>query len=273
MRIAIMFFSATNNTRTLAAVIKKELEKLGAEVDLHDVTAPNTRERYWDLSIYQAVIFGFPVHSLRAPRIMRDWLETLKGNGIKCSMFFTYGGFMVFPAHGSTAEILTRKNFTLVSSAQFPGKHTYNYGGWDAFPNRPDKREFELAKKYTELTYKRFTGEDQQILSHLDKGDFTDNQLDSFEKLRFKIVHTLPRRKENGCQLCELCEHSCPTGAFDATLGRAHPDLCIACLRCVSICPDNAITINSTKESWSMKLSMSKLSEAELNNQMGKIYV
>ena len=273
MDIAIVYFSATSNTRTMAVTIGKEFEARGAEVALHDMTTPKARERGLDLSACDAVIFGFPVHSLRAPRLMREWLETLDGDGMPCAMFFTFGGFMVHPAHHSTAEILKRRQFRVVSSAEFPGKHTYNLGGWKAFPDRPDKRETDLAAQYAEATLKRFSREDASAVSELNRGGFSGEQLDHFETLRFKMVSKLPSRDGAECSLCGLCEEACPTGAMDHLAGEADPASCIACLGCVDTCPEDALKINSTEASWQTKLSMSKTSAAELNAQTGKIYL
>jgi hypothetical protein len=41
----------------------------------------------------------------------------------------------------------------------------------------------------------------------------------------------------------------------------------------VAACPENALTINSTKESWQPKLAMGKTTETALNSQTGKIYL
>ena len=273
MNIAIPYFSATSNTRKMAKVIKGQFEDLHATVELHDVTTPESRSKNISLSAYDAAIFGFPVHSLRAPRLMRDWLKTLDGKGMKCGMFFTFGGFMVHPAHYSTKEILTARNFIVFSSAEFPGKHTYNHGGWNAFPDRPDDREIKLAEKYTKATYERFKGQDKGVLGDLEKTEFSDEQLDAFESFRFKMVTKLPSRNGNTCSMCEICEKLCPTGAMDCQTGTANTSTCIACLRCVDVCPDKALTINNAEESWATKLSMGKITETELNNQTGKIYL
>ncbi len=273
MNIALVYFSATNNTRHMARVIKKEFEAMDASVDLHDVTTLDSRNREIPLADYDAVVFGFPIHSLRAPRVMRGWLKTLRGGGMKCAMFFTFGGFMVHPAHHSTARILEEQGFVVVSSADFPGKHTYNLGGWKAFPQRPDSREFTLAREYTAATYDRFSGWDRNTISELEKGAFTDEQLDAFEQYRFKVVTELPHRGAETCSMCGLCEESCPTKAMDHVKGLADPALCIACLRCVDICPEEVIRINSTEQSWNFKLSMGKTTEREVNSQVGRMYL
>ena len=45
-------------------------------------------------------------------------MKTLEGQGKKCAMFFTYGGFGVHPTHYSTRQILENQNFVVVSSAE-----------------------------------------------------------------------------------------------------------------------------------------------------------
>jgi len=273
MHVAIVFFSATNNTRTMARIIRDRLEAAGARASLLDVTSPEARERGPDLSGYDAVVFGFPVHSLRAPRLMRDWLGTLDGDGRPCAMFFTFGGFLVHPAHYSTAEILKRRGFRVVASAEFPGKHTYNLGGWKAFPDRPDQREAALAQEYAQAVHKRFSGADPGEIADLDRGDFSDEQLDHFETLRFKMVSKLPSRDGADCSLCGACEAACPTGAMDFETGEADPARCIACLGCVAACPENALVIDSTEQAWETKLAMGGTTEERLNAQTGKIYL
>lgn len=273
MNIAIIFFSATNNTRIMAEIIRKQFEDKGAKVTLHDVTTPEAREENVDLTVFDAAIFGLPIHSLRAPRLMREWMEALDGNGMPCAMFFTYGGFLVHPAHHSTAEILKRRDFRVVASAEFPGKHTYNLGGWKVFTDRPDKRETALAAQYTEAVLKRFSGEDSGVVSGLDKSKFSDEQLDHFETLRFKMVNKLPTREGAECSLCGQCAEVCPTGAMDYLAGEADPTACIACLGCVDVCPEEALMVNDMTESWQAKLAMDKKTEEELNAQTGKIYL
>jgi len=271
--LAIVYFSATNNTRTMAETIKAEFEALGADVDMHDITAPADREQRLECAPYDAMVFGFPIHSLRAPRIVREWLLGLDGQNKKCAMFFTFGGFMVHPAHHSTREILRQQGFTVVASAEFPGAHTFNLGGWKAFVHRPDHEDASLARQYATAAYKRFTGEDEGVLGELDKGAFSEQQLDQFETFRFRVLTQLPTRNGAECSMCGLCEACCPTGAMDAEAGCADPKKCIACLRCVASCPEKALVINDTTPSWAQKLAMGKTTEEQVNSQTGRIYL
>jgi ferredoxin len=273
MKLAIVFFSATKNTRLMSMTIKSEFESLGVIVDMFDITALSDRLKGVNFTSYDAVVFGFPVHSIRAPKVVREWLQTIDGKGKKCAMFFTYGGFFVHPAHYSTQQILTKQNFVVVSSAEYPGAHTFNIGGWRAFVGRPNAQDYELVQHYVAVTYRRFTGEDETILEEMEKSVFSEEELDKFEFFRFKVITQLPGRNSAECSMCGICEEACPTGAMNCETGQADAEKCIACLRCVALCPDQVLTINDTTGSWQKKLAMGNTSEAELNNQTGKIYL
>ena len=272
MKILILYFSATGNTAKIAKVIEEKFKEEGASVTMSDITPLGERQRKIDLEPYQAVVFGTPVYARRAPKEVREWLRTLDGQGKKCSMFFTYGGFGVHPTHYSTREILKEQNFIVVSSAEFLGAHTFNLGGWKAMGDRPNEHDFQVAKDYVELTCKRFTGEDDRILGELEKSEYTDEQLDSAETSRFKVITQLPSRGGEECSMCFGCEEICPTGAMDAELGETDKEKCIACLGCVSSCPEKVLEINDTSKSWAIKLDMERTTEEKIKEQKSKIY-
>ncbi len=272
MKVMILYFSATGNTAKIAKVIEEKFTKMGVAVTTSDITSLAGRQQKIDLEPYQAVVFGAPIHSRRAPRVVREWLRTLDGHGKKCSMFFTYGGFGVHPTHYSTRQILKEQNFIVVSSAEFLGAHTFNFGGWRALEDRPDEIDFEVAKEYVERNYKRFAGEDDRILGELEKTEHTEEQLDSAETLRFKVLTQLPTRGGEVCSMCLDCEELCPTGAMEAESGAAEQEKCIACLACVSNCPEEVLKINDMSISWSHKLDKEKVTEESLKEQKSKIY-
>lgn len=273
MKVLIVYFSATGNTAKIAKKIEEQFTEKGVEVTTYDITPYADRQKKIDLKPYQAVVFGAPIHSWRAPRVVREWLRTLDGQGKKCSMFFTYGGFGVHPTHFSTRQILQEQNFIVVSSADFLGAHTFNLGGWRAMGDRPDASDFNVAKEYVIKTYQRFTGEDPGILEQLPQPEHTDETLDEIESFRFNIVTKLPTRGGEECSLCMLCEELCPTGAMDAESGQAEQGKCIACFACVANCPEDALKVNDLSESWAFKLEFEKTDEERIKKQKSKIYL
>lgn len=272
MNILILYFSATGNTAKMAKVLEKKFAEAGGKVTMANITSYKNRQEKIDLSPYEAVVFGAPVHSRRAPRVMREWLRTLDGQDKKCSMFFTYGGFGVHPTHYSTRQILEEQHFRVVSSAEFLGAHTFNLGGWKAVEGRPDERDFDVAKEYVERTYTRFINEDENLLGELEKTEHPEEFLDSIESKRFKVLTQLPSRKGQECGMCLVCEELCPAGAIKAESGEAEKGRCIACLACAANCPEHVLKINDTTKSWPSKLKKENATEESLNERKSRIY-
>jgi len=273
MKIAFRYFSATGNTRRVAEEIASRLSALGAEVDLKDITTPQARQAKPDMTQYQAAVFGSPIHSMRAPRLVRDWLGGLQGEGRPCATFFTYGGFRVAPTHFDTRRILQERCFKVVATAEFLGAHTFNLGGWQAMAGRPDDGDLAIARAYAEKIYERFAAGDTAIAESLDPGAYTDEQLNQFESFRFKVLTTLPTRQGQECQMCLLCEEECPSGAMDAEKGEADPAKCICCLRCVQICPDEALAVNDLREAFKNKMNMDKETAETLAKKKSRMYL
>lgn len=271
--VLIVYFSATGNTAKIAQAVETRFKELGADVTTYDITSCAGRRKEIDFKPYQAVVFGAPIYSCRAPRVMREWLKTLNGQHKKASIFFTYGGFGVHPAHYSTRRILEERGFIVVSSAEFLGAHTFNLGGWRAMEGRPDASDFEMAKQYVDITYKRFTGEDDEILGELEATDRTEEQLDAMEKFRFTVLTQFPTRDGEECSMCLVCEEICPGGAMDAASGKVDGGKCIACLACVANCPDNVLKINDMSAGWLRKLEMEQETRESIQAKKSRIYV
>ncbi|WP_432407533.1 EFR1 family ferrodoxin [Wukongibacter sp. M2B1] len=272
MSILIPFFSATGNTKKVANVIKKKLDDSNISVTMLDITSYSRREEDIFINQYDAVIFGFPIYSMRAPRVCREWLETLDGKGMKCSVFFTYGGFGKDPAHYFMKELLEKQNFELISTAEFLGAHTFNRSGWKAVVNRPNESDFKIARDYTMKTMERFLGNDLNKLGEFEKPIYKKSQFDQAEKYRFSLIRQLPTRNLKNCSMCGLCEKLCPVNAMDASIGTAN-NRCIACFRCIANCPEGILHTNDISGSWNKKLETHRMTQEEVESLESKIYL
>ena len=273
MKILFACFSATGNTKKISDIMATRLTELGSQVERLDITLPESREPGMDLSSFQAAVFGSPIHSVRAPRLVREWLDTLDGAGTKCATFFTYGGFQTHPCHYDTRERLNRRGFTVVASAEFLGAHTFNLGGWQSMAGRPGDEDLELAIRYANAIYTRFTGEDTAVVDELDTGPYSEEQLDQFEGMRYKVVSQLPTRSGAECSMCMLCQEECPAGAIEAETGEAQAGKCICCLHCVQICPDEVLKINDMTGSFQFKMENDKETPETLAKKKSKLYL
>ena len=272
MKILVAYFSPTSNTKTIATRIIKAFAENGAQVDEKDITSFSDRNGPLDFSQYDAVSFGFPIYVSRAPTIMREWLRTLDGGGIKASTFFTYGGMNNHPAHRSTRAILEGQNFQVVSSAEFLGVHTFNRVGWEAMEGRPDQSDLDTAKEYAVRTMKRFSGEDEDRPAEFPKGKADDNALDQMETGWMASIPQFPARRGDNCSLCMDCENLCPSGAINAETGEADRDKCILCLRCVDGCPDEVLEFCDQSQMFDAMLGMLSTTKEEIAEKQSKLF-
>lgn len=268
MKIGLIYFSPTENTAKIAEIVKNKLDELHNEVEEFNITNYSERQKKIDLGQFEAIIFGFPIYYWRAPRLIRDWLLTLKGESKKSSVFFTYGGVNVGLAHHNIKNILTNQNFLLVSTAEFVGKHTYNLAGWNLNKSRPNQEDFEIAKDYTVKTYKRFIGEDTGTVS-FKPSHINEEAVDRIEIMLKKEI-PIPFREEE-CNMCRTCEELCPANAMDADKGKPNKRTCIRCLRCVANCPDNVLKTQNMLVQYQLIKKATKFTDEILNSRKSKI--
>ena len=251
LKIALIYFSATNVTRTYAEVIEKELLKKRCEVNLFDVTSFSSRQEPLSLDNYNGFIFGFPVFGDFAPVVINEWLPTLEGKGRKCAMYFTYGARTTGYAHFHTKLLLEQADFQVQFSAEFLGRHSINLAGWKIIPSRPDEKDFAVAKEFTDLAIDRFTNGAKKPFN-LQKPFAYDIRLESIKKSEKSTERApnQPFRLQQNCSMCRNCETECPTQAFNADTGLSDPLSCISCFHCVYICPDKVIKVDDKMKDY-----------------------
>lgn len=271
-KILLAYFSATGNTKKIAQKIEVTLSSMNIDFDSVDITSYSDRKHVSTLKDYDSYIFGFPIYSMRAPRICREWLQSFNGQGKKCSVFFTYGGFGKDPAHYYIQKLLNEQNFELVSTAEFLGAHTFNLSGWRAAMNRPNDDDFTLASDFVKHTVEKFIADQVNALKVFDKPVYSSTQLDQAEKMRFQLITQLPTRGSKLCSMCKLCENQCPTKAMDALRGIA-TEKCIACFKCIENCPDKVLFTNDLSYAWQKKLAYHSMTEEKIESLESKLYL
>lgn len=272
MKICLIFFSATNNTRTISLEIKKELERIQnhTNVNLTDITPFSNREKTLNLDKYEKFIFGFPVYGWNIPKVIRQWLKTIDGNGRECAMFFTYGGINPGVVHFETTKLLSEQNFKVIASAEFVASHSYNLGGWKVLENRPDKEDFRTASIFTQKLLKRFQKKKSKQIS-FNSHKYSDKILKRIENNPKRFVN--PPKIVNKCSFCSLCEEICPTNAIDIKKGFVDEKKCIRCLSCVLNCPEDVLKINDLNVLFDTVLQIEHLSREKIKNRKSKIFL
>jgi len=242
MNIGVFYFSATGITELISKHIAMILEWEGHEVKLFNIITPKSRKPDIDFLKFDACFFGFPVFGGRPPTVVDDWMRTLNGKGIKCSMFFTYGARDLEWAHQVTYYLLTQAKFHVVLSAEFIGKHSFSVAeGWSLAENRPNQSDFDMASKFALESLTRFQ---EDTVFSIDLTCFSYHPK-VIKESSGVWAHFYPSRGGRECCICYSCENECPVSAFDAETGEVNRNSCLACMHCVTICPDQIIHIGS----------------------------
>lgn len=272
LKIALVYFSATNVTHAYAQAIREELLKQGCTVQSFNVTAYASRKRSLPLDGFDGVIFGFPVFADFAPAVINEWLPTLDGPGKKCATFFTYGGRTTGYAHFHTKLLLERAGFRVLFSGEFPGRHSFNVGGWRILPERPNEEDFAVAREYAALAVERFSRDEKSIF-RLQKPFGYNHVIASLENQQATTERSWknPVRIAEGCSMCRDCETECPAQAFDADSGLSDPASCLGCMHCVYICPDKVVKVEGMKAVFDLFQSNWHVTEEMMNAKKSRI--
>ena len=130
MKIGIIIHSQTNNTYSVAEKLQEKLQKSGNEVEIQRVNMvggnkPGSKniqiENPPELTGYNALVFGSPVHAFSLAPAMKIYLEQIPSlEGMKVALFVTKGAPLNFTggtqAIGKMKKICQSKGGTIVGT-------------------------------------------------------------------------------------------------------------------------------------------------------------
>ncbi len=271
MKIALIYFSPTGNTKKIADAIQQELIKNDVEIGIFNITKPKIRRNISNFLEFEQFIFGFPIFYWRIPEEIRNWLKLVKGNGKKCATFFTYGGITSGVAPYDTGQILKAQDFNLLIAAEFLGKHTFNIAGWNVIPNRPNSEDLNIAREFAQLILKKFR-DDSAVPIDFEKPQYSEEFVENVAKSTKRAI-PLPYIVNDACKSCGICEKVCPNEAINIEEKRISRKKCMRCLKCILECPENALRIKDMSSQFQVLEQRRKLSLEELNLKKSKIYL
>jgi flavodoxin/ferredoxin len=268
MDIGIFYFSATGITELISNHIASILESEGHSVTQKNIITPDSRESEFNFSRYDACFFGFPVYGGRPPTVADDWMKTLEGKNKRCSMFFTYGARDLELAHQVTFHLLNQANFQVVLSAEFIGKHSFCVAkGFVLAIGRPNQLDLDIATKFAIESIVRFQ-KDTEFNINLSGFTYRPKQV---EEVKGIMANLYPSRGGEDCSMCNLCENECPVRAIDAISGETNRKLCIRCMHCVTICPDNILHVGEGSQLYKAFIDKLGLTIDIVENKMSRI--
>lgn len=250
MSIYVIYFSPTKGTEKIAKWIANEF---GAYQEI-DLSSKDTKLSF-TFHKEDTCIIAVPSYGGRVPAIALERMSCFEGNQAKAVLVVSYGNRAYEDTFKELQDYLVEKDFHCIAGIAAVSEHSI-------------MPQFATGRA-NELDQRQLIGFAKQIMDKI-------NCLQENEHLKlpgnypYRGYHEVPLKPKANkqCSQCGLCASLCPIGAIpesDPTI--TNHDICITCMRCVSICPKQARRVNQMKvklAATSMKKNCSKNKENEL---------
>lgn len=241
MKVAFCIFSGTGNTVRVAEKLISELYLLGIDAELFPVTKNCPVP---DLSAFDGLVVGFPVHAFNAPAPMLKFLKRLpkkkKDEKRKPAYILRVSGEPVRLNEASgivPRRILKKRGFTVHGEFGYVMPYNIIFRHSDGMAARM-WQALELGAPHDAKSIADGTG----VIPRVDV-------LKRFASFALRIEHpAMPvvgrtfRVKKNACMGCGKCARVCPQ--HNISMKNGVPKFggsCAACMACVFDCPADAI--------------------------------
>ena len=257
MKVLIIYFSQTGNTKKIAETIKKGILKSDNTCEIAQIKEVNIDK----LENYDLIGIGTPTFFYREPINVKNFIQDLKGTkGKHCFLFCTHGSLIGNTFYYMNEE-LTKKGYTVIGTFD-----SYGYSSIQFYPEvmhthgHPDDIELKEAEEFGENICDRSLKVQNGETSLIPKFELISKTwwARQSKQLTLEVLRKIsPKFKINvdKCTKCLTCQEACPTNAIDVEVDppEIQKEGCISCWYCEKACPEGAIEAD-----WSMMEKASK---------------
>lgn len=222
-------FSPTGGTQKIADILSLVLSPEVIQIDLSD---QGTDPRRYDFTSQDLCLVAVPSFGGRVPALAAERLAQLKGGGARAILVVSYGNRAYEDTLLELEDILLSAGFLCTAGIAAIAEHSIMHQFAAGRPDNADQKELEAFAR--------------SILSKLGT-DPTPAPVSLPGSRPYRKYGTIPLVPKTGksCTECGLCAARCPADAIPSSQP-SHTDKkrCISCMRCITICPSHARSLN-----------------------------
>ena len=248
MRVYELYFSPTGGTKKVADILASALSD---EVKVCDVTV---REKEAQIDSSDLCVIAVPSFGGRVPALAAERIKNIKGNGAKAVLVCVYGNRAYEDTLAELQDVTTNAGFSVIGAVAAVAEHSI---ARQFAAGRPDGADEETLHSFA-----------KQILQKLEDGKDGVSDIPGHRPYKKTSGAGVVPKPTKQCVNCGICAANCPVGAIDKTnAAKVDKELCISCIRCISVCPHHARQISPLMQkavSFMLKKSCSDRKQDEL---------
>jgi len=246
MKVLIILFSQTGNTRTIARAIDRGLRSRGHSCELVRLKKVRPEKP----GEYDLIGLGTPTFFCQEPLNVRAFLQGLPDPGAKHWFLFCTHGSAIGNTFPNLAGALAQKGAAVIGAFDCYGSVSLPFYPQPMHTEgHPDALDIEQAEAFGAdicETSERVRRGDRGLVPVFEPVTDTwwAKQAPGLTPELFRAVSPALRIDPEACTECLVCQDECPTDAIDmeADPPQLQKEGCIYCWYCEKVCPAGAIT-------------------------------
>ena len=228
MAVYEFYFSPTGGTKKVSDFLSGKLDNDVVSVDLVD---NKTNLNNFSFAENDIAIIAVPSYGGRVPSIAANRLSVINGKGMLAVLVCVYGNRAYEDTLIELKDIATQSGFRVVAAVAAVAEHSI---ARQYAKGRPDANDFKQLTEFAEQINKKISSQNIEEPAILGNHPYKKSG-------RIGIVPK-PSKK---CVNCGICAKECPVKAIDVKNSKiVNKNTCISCMRCISVCPHSARSIN-----------------------------
>lgn len=224
-KATVLYFTGTGTSERYA---KAFAQALHCETDVQELRHDNPQSK--ELGESDLLVVAGPVFGGYLPEFFYQQLENVSGSNTPAVLLAVYGARDYDNALLEMDTKLSTKGFVTVGAAAVVARHSIVTS---IAPDRPNAADIEEIQDFARTIESRLAGMDS--IADAPKFTFKGNLDGQAAK------NPCPLVSEDDCVQCGTCAAECPVDAIpEDEPNTTNPELCISCMRCVEVCPNNA---------------------------------